>query len=168
MKPDARNDSVRFDQAATNQLTGDLFWSLRPALMSIAEVAPLLGRREATVASLASRHEIGAYKVAGQWLIAQIDLRGFAAGDAGAAKSGLALVIDPLPVFTGDVSGALAHLPMKLATSAVAGVLRVSERKLGAHGLAANADGMLDRSSVVQYLQSVTNFGPHYSEAEAS
>lgn len=71
--------------------------------MTVAEVAPLLGRTEATVASLANRHEIGAYKVAGRWLIAGIDMRGFAASDARAAKSDLALVLEPAPEFTGDV-----------------------------------------------------------------
>lgn len=73
-------------------VSAETFWSSRPVLMSVPEVAPLLRRTEATVASLAARHEIGAYKVAGRWLIARIDLRGFAASDGRAAKSDLGLL----------------------------------------------------------------------------
>lgn len=63
------------------------FWSSRPVLMSVAEVAPPLGRTEATVASLANRHAIGAYKIAGRWQVAGTDVRGFAASDARPPKA---------------------------------------------------------------------------------
>lgn len=147
--------------------TAEAFWSSRPALMSVAEVAPLMRRTDATVASLASRHEIGAYKVAGRWLIARIDLRGFAAGDARAARSDISLVLDPAPEFTGDVGGALEHLPDRLPSRAVAEILRVGDAKLAELGLALDVRRLVDRAALVKFLQSVSNFGPHFSPAPA-
>lgn len=145
--------------------TANALWSSRPVLMTIAEVAPLLLRTDATVASLANRHEIGAYKVAGRWLIARTDLRGFAASDARASKSDLGLVLDPVPIHTGDVGGALAHLPERLPSQVTAGVLRVADAKLQEFGLEADSQGGVDRAAVVRHLQSVSNFGAHYSAA---
>lgn len=147
--------------------TAEAFWWSRPALMSVAEVAPLLRRTEATVAALASKHEIGAYKVAGRWLIARIDLRGFAASDARAAKSDLSLVLDPAPEFTGDVGGALAHLPEPLPRHAVAKILRIGDGKLPELGISVDPRGRVDRATLVKVLQSASNFGPHYSSAPA-
>lgn len=143
--------------------TADVFWSTQPTLMSASEVAHFLNRTEATVVGLARKHEIGAYKVCGKWLIASIDLRGFAARDARAMKSDLGLVVDPAPEFTGDVGGALIHLPEQLSKSAVAEVLRVEVSKLLGFGLDVRPDGSFDRDVVVAYLRSVSNFGPHYS-----
>lgn len=143
----------------------DAFWSTRPTLMSASEVAPFLNRTEATVVALARKHEIGAYKVSGRWLIARIDLRGFASEDARAIRSDLRLVIDPAPEFTGDVGGALIHLPEHLSTSAVADVLRVEVARLRGFGLEVSPDGNVEREAVVAYLRSVSNFGPHYSAA---
>lgn len=145
--------------------TADVFWSSRPVLMSIAEVAPLLRRTDATVASLAKRNAIGAYRVAGRWLIARIDLRGFAASDARAAASDLGLLLDPVPEFTGDVGGALAHLPERLPKEMAAEILRVSDSKLRGLGLPPDDQGDVDRAAVVAYLQSVSNYGAHYSAA---
>lgn len=133
--------------------------------MTIAEVAPLLRRTEVTVAALANKHEIGAYKVAGRWLIARIDLRGFAASDARAAKSDLSLVLDPAPEFTGDVGGAIAHLPEQLPRQAVAEILRVGDDKLPALGISVDPRGLVDHATLVKFLQSASNFGPHYSSA---
>ncbi|WP_194421204.1 helix-turn-helix domain-containing protein [Microbacterium abyssi] len=145
--------------------TADVFWSSHPMLMTAGEVARFLDRTEVTVVSLARKHEIGAYKVAGKWLIAPIDLRGFAAGDARAMKSDLRLVIEPAPEFTGDVGGALSHLPERLSASAVAEVLRVEVARLSGLGLVAGPDGNIEQEGVVAYLRSVSNFGPHYSDA---
>ena len=144
--------------------TADVFWSSRPMLMTAGEVARFLDRTEATFVSLARKHEIGAYKVAGKWLIAAIDFRGFASSDARAIKSDLRLVIDPAPTFTGDVGGALALLPDELSTSAVAEVLRVDIAKLRRLGLGDIPEGTVEREAVVEYLRSVSNFGPHYSD----
>lgn len=135
--------------------------------MLVAEVAPLLGRTEATVASLANRHEIGAYKIAGRWQIAGIDVRGFAASDARAAKSDLALVLEPAPGFTGDVGGAFAHLPERLPSRTVAKILRVSRAKLTELGLVVDAQQIVERGALVELLRSVSNFGPHYSPASS-
>lgn len=147
--------------------TAETFWSSRPVLMSVAEVAPLVGRTEATVASLANRHEIGAYKVAGRWLIAGIDLRGFAASDARAAKSDLALVLEPAPEFTGDVGGAFAHLPERLPSRTVAKILRIGGPKLTESGLAVDAQRLVERAALVEFLRSVSNAGRHYSPASS-
>ena len=147
--------------------TAEAFWSSRPALMSVAEVAPLLQRTDPTVASLAGRHEIGAYKVAGRWLIARIDVRGFASNDARAAKSDIGLVLDPAPDFTGDVGGAVAHLPELLPRQAVAELLRVGDSKLAALGIEIDTRELVDRVALVRFLQAVSNFGPHYSAAPA-
>lgn len=143
--------------------TAETFWSSRPVLMTVAEVAPLLGRTEATVASLANRHEIGAYKVAGRWLIAGIDMRGFAASDARAAKSDLALVLEPAPEFTGDVGGAFAHLPERLPSRIVARILRIGSAKLTEPGLGVDEQGLVERGALVEFLESVSNAGRHYS-----
>lgn len=143
--------------------TADVFWSSRPTLMTAGEVARFLDRSEATVVSLARKHEIGAYKVAGKWLIAAVDLRGFAATDSRALKSDLRLVIDPVPEFTGDVGAALAQLPDRMSTSAVAEVLRIDRAKLPGLGLGAGSAGNVERDAVVVYLRSVSNFGHHYS-----
>jgi excisionase family DNA binding protein len=143
--------------------TADVFWATRPTLMSASEVARFLNRTEATVVALARNHEIGAYKVCGKWMIARIDLRGFAAGDARAMRSDLRLVVDPAPEFTGDVGGAFIHLPEHLSKSAVANVLRVELSKLLGLGLDVRPDGSFDRDAVVAYFRSVSNFGPHYS-----
>ncbi|MBN9155261.1 MAG: helix-turn-helix domain-containing protein [Microbacterium sp.] len=145
--------------------TADVFWSTRPTLMSASEVAPFLNRSEAGVVALARNHEIGAYKVSGKWLIARIDVRGFATGDARAMKSDLGLVIDPAPEFTGDVWGALIHLPEHLSKSAVADLLRVEVARLPRFGLEVRPDGKVEREAVVEFLRSVSNFGPHYSAA---
>ncbi|MDN3312037.1 helix-turn-helix domain-containing protein [Microbacterium oryzae] len=145
--------------------TADLFWSTRPTLMSASEVARFLNRTEATVVALARKHDIGAYKVSGRWLIARIDVRGFAAADARAMKSDLRLVVNPAPKFTGDVAGALAHLPEHLSRCAVADVLRVEVARLSGFGLDVCPDGSIERDVVVAYLRSVSNFGPHYSAA---
>jgi len=131
--------------------------------MTAGEVARFLDRSEATVVSLARKHEIGAYKVAGKWLIAAVDLRGFAATDSRALKSDLRLVLDPVPEFTGDVGGALGELPDRMSTSAVAEVLRVDHTKLPGLGLDADSAGNVEREAVVAYLRSVSNYGPHYS-----
>lgn len=143
----------------------DVFWATRPTLMSASEVARFLNRTEATVVALARKHEIGAYKVSGRWLIARIDLRGFAAADARAIKSDLRLVVDPAPEFSGDVGGALVHLPEHLSKSAVADVLRVDVARLPGFGLDVRPNGSIERGAVVAYLRSVSNFGPHYSAA---
>lgn len=131
--------------------------------MTVAEVAPLLGRTEATVAALANRHEIGAYKVSGRWLITSIDMRGFAASDARAAKSDLALVLEPALDFTGDVGAAFAHLPERLPSRIVARILRIGSAKLTEPGLAVDEQGLVERGALVKFLQSVSNAGRHYS-----
>lgn len=115
--------------------------------------------RDGPPASLANRHEIGAYRVSGRWLIAGVDMRGFATSDARAAKSDVALVLEPAPEFTGDVGGAFAHLPDRPPSRVVARIPRIGSAKLTEPGLAVDEQGLVERGALVEFQQSVSNAG---------